>query len=223
MSRYVRHEVLNQPADFVQFMMNDFLTKHGFRLENFKGQMVYRAGGGWFEMPKFLVWGYENGVFHLEAWTRYLILPGVYSKEKDLDGFYGAVPKKAYKNDLEQLVALLHQPVGAQQQNMNGTQGMPQQNMNGMPPQGNGPIMVQGVDTSRYANMALGFGIVGLALSWVTWVMIIIDITAIIYAEKGKHSNKKGRATAGMVCAIIGLVISAILFILNIVLGFVVS
>lgn len=223
MSRYVRHEVLNQPADFVQFMMNDFLTKHGFRLENFKGQMVYRAGGGWFEMPKFLVWGYENGVFHLEAWTRYLILPGVYSKDKDLDGFYGAVPKKAYKNDLEQLVALLHQPVGAQQQNMNGTQGMPQQNMNGMPPQGNGPIMVQGVDTSRYANMALGFGIAGLALSWVTWVMIIIDITAIIYAEKGKHSNKKGRATAGMVCAIIGLVISAILFILNIVLGFVVS
>ena len=234
MSRYVRHEVLNQPADFVQFMMNDFLTKHGFRLENFKGQMVYRAGGGWFEMPKFLVWGYENGVFHLEAWTRYLILPGVYSKEKDLDGFYGALPKKAYKNDLEQLVALLHQPVGAQQQNMsgaqgmpqqnmNGTQGMSQQNMNGMPPQGNGPIMVQGVDTSRYANMALGFGIAGLALSWLTWIMIIIDITAIIYAEKGKNSNKKGRATAGMVCAIIGLVISGILFILNFVLGLVVS
>ena len=223
MSRYVRHEVLNQPADFVQFMMNDFLTKHGFRLENFKGQMVYRAGGGWFEMPKFLVWGYENGVFHLEAWTRYLILPGVYSKEKDLDGFYGALPKKAYKNDLEQLVALLHQPVGAQQQNMSGAQGMPQQNMNGMPPQGNGPIMVQGVDTSRYANMALGFGIAGLALSWLTWIMIIIDITAIIYAEKGKNSNKKGRATAGMVCAIIGLVISGILFILNFVLGLVVS
>lgn len=227
MSRYVRHEVLNQPADFVQFMMNDFLTKHGFRLENFKGQMVYRVGGGWFEMPKFLVWGYENGVFHLEAWTRYLILPGVYSKEKHLDGFYGALPKKAYKNDLEQLIALLHQPVGAQQQqnmngmqgmpqqNVNGMQGMPQQNVNGMPPQGNGPIMVQGVDTSRYANMALGFGIVGLALSWVTWVMIVIDITAIIYAQKGKSSGKKGRATAGMVCAIIGLVISVILLVMN--------
>ena len=110
MARYIRDEVLNQPEDFVQFMMNDFLTKHGFKQVNFKGQQVYRAGGGWFEMPKFLIWSYQGGVFHLEAWARYLILPGVYSREKHLDGFYGAVVKKVYKHDLEQLIALLHQP-----------------------------------------------------------------------------------------------------------------
>ena len=31
MARWTRDEVLNQPADFVQFMMEDFLTKNGFR------------------------------------------------------------------------------------------------------------------------------------------------------------------------------------------------
>lgn len=179
MSRYIRHEVLNQPEDFVQFMMNDFLTKHGFQLVDFKGQRVYRAGGGWFEMPKFLVWSYQNGVFHMEAWARYLILPGVYSKEKDLDGFYGAVVKKAYKNDLEQLVALLHQPLGAQ---TSGVQNMGQ----------GAPIVVQGFDTTRYANMALGFGIAGLLLSWLTWVTVVLNVTAIIYARKGRPPARRG-------------------------------
>ncbi len=199
MARYIRDEVLNQPEDFVQFMMNDFLTKHGFKQVNFKGQQVYRAGGGWFEMPKFLIWSYQGGVFHLEAWARYLILPGVYSREKHLDGFYGAVVKKVYKHDLEQLIALLHQPVNAGQQM----------------PQSGAPVVVQGIDTTRYANMALGFGIAGLALSWLTWVTVVLNVTAIIYARKGATSNKKGRATAGMVCAIVGLVITAVVYVLN--------
>ncbi len=225
MGRYVRDEVLNQPEDFVQYMMNDFLTKHGFSYVNFKGQMVFRAGGGWFEMPKFLVWSYQNGVFHMEAWTRILLLPGVYAGENALKGFYGALPKKMYKDDLEQLISLLHQPVGNVQLNipqMNGMQGaqpnIPQ--MNGMQgaqpvPQGNGPIIVQGADTSRYANMALGFGIAGLVLSW-SYVGIFFGVLAIIYANKGKTSMKKGRATAGMVCAIIGLVITCLFIILSI-------
>lgn len=205
MSRYIRHEVLNQPGDFVEFMMNDFLAKHGFRLVDFKGQRVYRAGGGWFEMPKFLVWSYQDGVFHMEAWARYLILPGVYSREKDLDGFYGGVVKKMYKSDLEQLVALLHQPLNAQAGQQNA----------GQMPQGAAPIVVQGSDTTRYANIALGFGIAGLLLSWLTWVTVVLNITAIIYARKGATSKKKGRATAGMVCAIIGLVITGIVYALN--------
>ena len=222
MGRYVRHEVLNQPDDFVQYMMNDFLTKHGFQFVEFKGQMVFRAGGGWFEMPKFLVWSYQNGVFHMEAWTRALMLPGVYAGENELKGFYGALPKKMYKDDLEQLIALLHQPVGNVQPNMqqmNGMQGGLQ--MNGMQgaqqiPQGNGPIMVQGADTSRYANMALGFGIATLVLCW-TYLSICFGILAIIYANKGKTSTKKGRATGGMVCAIIGLVICCLLILLSLI------
>lgn len=192
MARFVIHEVLNQPDDFVSYMMNDFLTKHGFSYVEFKGQMVFRAGGGWFEMPKFLVWNYQNGVLHLEAWARYLILPGVYSKEKDLEGFYGIVVKQAYKNDIIQLVQLLHQPVAGA--------GQVQQ-----------PVMVQGVDTVRYANFGLGFGIFALAISWfMGWFGLFFGIMAIIYANKGRTSAKRGRATAGLVCAIIAVVISCL-------------
>lgn len=204
MSRYVREEVLNQPDDFVNYMMNDFMTKHGFKYVNFKGQMVYRAGGGMIELPKFITWNYFNGVIHIEAWVRVLWLPGVYGAENDMSGFYGAVVKDMYKKDVEQLISLLHQPLN--QQNPQN----PMSDQPGMPPQ-NGPIMVQGVDTSRYANFALGFGIAGLVFSW-SWIGVAFNIIAIIYAMKGKSSAKKGRATAGMVCAIIGLVIAGICF-----------
>lgn len=201
MSRFVIHEVLNQPEDFVSYMMNDFLTKHGFSYVEFKGQMVFRAGGGWFEMPKFLVWSYQDGVFHMEAWARYLILPGIYSKEKHLDGFYGYVVKQAYKSDLQQLVALLHQSVPNRGQ-------IPENQAAGQAPQNPQPVMVQGVDTVRYANMGLGFGIAGLLLCWTGWAALILEIVAIIYANKGRTSSKKGRATAGLVCAIIGLILT---------------
>lgn len=210
MSRYVREEVLNQPDDFVNYMMNDFLTKHGFKYENFKGQMVYRAGGGMIELPKFITWNYLNGVIHIEAWVRVLWLPGVYGAENNMSGFYGAVVKDMYKKDVEQLISLLHQPLNQQnQQNPQNSQN-PASGQPGMPPQ-NGPILVQGVDTSRYANFALGFGIAGLVLSW-SWAGVVFNIIAIIYAMKGKGSAQKGRATAGMVCAIIGLVIAVICF-----------
>lgn len=204
MARYIRHEVLNQPDDFVQYMMNDFLAKHGFEYVNFKGQMVFRSGGGWFEMPKFLVWSYQNGVFHLEAWIRMLVLPGVYSGENSMTGFYGAIPKKVYKDDLEQLMGLLHQPVGNTPQNMGQTAAgqMPE----GQIPQGNGPIIVQGVDTIRYANLALGFGIAGLVLSW-TYLGLVLGILTLVYVVKGLSSSKKGRAVAGMVCAILAILI----------------
>lgn len=52
-----------------------------------------------------------------------LWLPGVYGKENDMSGFYGAVVKDMYKKDVEQLISLLHQPL-----NQAGMQS-------GMPPQ----------------------------------------------------------------------------------------
>ncbi len=221
MSRYVREEILNQPDDFVNYMMNDFLTKHGFKYENFKGQMVYRSGGGMIELPKFLTWNYVNGVVHIEAWVRVLWLPGVYGKENNMSGFYGAVLKDMYKKDVEQLIALLHQPLNqTNQPNQPIDPSNPQNpafNQPGMPPQ-NGPIMVQGVDTSRYANFALAFGIAGLIFSW-AWMGLVLDIIAIAYAMKGKSSAKKGRATAGMVCAIIGIVIVGFFFLCGFAVG----
>ncbi len=61
MARYIREVQLDRPDDFVQYIMTDFLGKHGFRLGEFKGEQVYRAGGGLIEIPKFLSWGYPRG------------------------------------------------------------------------------------------------------------------------------------------------------------------
>ena len=157
MGRYIRDIVLNKPNDFVAFMINDYLNKEGFKLVEFKGQQVFRCGGGLFEMPKFLVWNYQNGVFHMEAWVRICWLPGVYGKENEIKGFCGALPKQMYKQSLEELERLLQQPlpndnnqggVNMSENNNQGVnnllnqgmqnQGMPNQGMynQGMPNQG---------------------------------------------------------------------------------------
>lgn len=44
MARYIREVQLDRPADFVQFIMGDFLSKHGFKLKEVKGEMVYHGG-----------------------------------------------------------------------------------------------------------------------------------------------------------------------------------
>lgn len=211
MSRYIREVKIDKPNDFVNFMINDFITKHGFKLVEFKGQMVYRAGGGWFEMPKFMLWGYQNGIFHMEAWTRTMWFPGVYGKENDLSGFYGALPKESYKKDVEQFLALLFQPLPGVPQPGEQQTGQPGQPMGQPMPQ---TVYVQGVDTSRYANMALGFGIVGLLLSW-SFYGLFFQVLGIIYGIKGKSSSKRGRAVAGLVCAIVGIVILVFLLIIG--------
>lgn len=221
MARYIREVTLNRPEDFVQFIMTDFLSKHGFRLVEFKGEQVYRAGGGLIEIPKFLIWGYRNGVFHVEAWTRNLWLPGVYGGENAMTGFMGCVPKGAYKKDIEELIGLLCQPIYANgQPNPGMQQGMsaaPGMNGNpGMQPQQ--PIYVRGTDMSRYATMALVFSIVGLVLGLISPIIgIIFGALGIVYGNKAKNSGKKGMATAAFVIGIIALVVSILNWIWSII------
>lgn len=215
MARYVREVQINQPEDFVNFMVNDFLTKHGFKYVEFKGEMIYRAGGGLIEIPKFFIWNYQNGVIHVEAWTRNVWLPGVYGRENALKGYMGCVPKGAYKSDVEQLLSLLMQPVPQQNGQFQGQQEG--QEGASQPVQQSGPIMVQGVDTSRYANMSLAFGIIGMVVSCIWYLGLIFGICAIVYGNKGKASSKQGRATAGLVCGIIAVVLAIVMFVLGLV------
>lgn len=89
MSRYTNDLPLNKPADFVQFMMNDYLSKNGFSTAEWKGQPVYRAGDPMLEGYKFMTWSYINGVLHVEAW-----LKGLFGGEMGLTGFVGCLQKK---------------------------------------------------------------------------------------------------------------------------------
>ncbi len=214
MARLIKEVVLNQPGDFVQYIMTDFLSKHRFSLEQFKGEQVYRVGSGLLEMPKFLTWRYQNGVFHLEAWTRAVWLPGVYGKENDLSGFFGAVPKSTYKKDIEDLMGLLFQPLSAGGPNPGmGAASQP----GGLQSGGPNTVYVRGTDMSRYATTSLIFSLIALIGILVPLFGVIFGALGITYGNRGRNSVKRGMATAGFVIGIIAVIISVVSWILNIV------
>ncbi len=154
MARYIREEFINKPQEFVDFIMSDFLRKHKFEQTTLDGELIWQDGTGMLSMPRFFKYYYQNGVIHLEAWTRTAWFPGVYGKkENDLAGFYGSVPKNAYRSDIDNLIQVLYQPLPSDQQyaqnaynqfynqgnpyynqpvqNQNGYYNQPVQNQNG--------------------------------------------------------------------------------------------
>lgn len=217
MARFVRDLVLNQPDDFVHFIMNDYLQKNQFIMADWKGEPAYRAGDAMLEGYKYLKWFYSNGTFHLEAWMK-----GTAGGEWDLDGFVGCMAKKPYKESLEQLFVTLQQPVPAPQR----AQGMPNpQGMQGVPnPQGQQgvpnpqPIPVYTVDNTKAATMALTFGILSLAFCWIPIAGIILACLGMSRARMGSGSSKAGRAKTGKILCIVGLVLAIVLWIANIAL-----
>lgn len=209
MARYVNELVLNQPDDFVQFIMNDFLQKNQYVLMDYKGEQVFRAGDAMVEGYRYLKWYYMNGVFHVEAW-----LTSVTGKEMDLDGFVGALQKKPYKDSLEQLYVALRQPVPAPQ-NMGQSGSQP-----GMQP-GPQPVPVRTVDNTSAATMALVFGILSIVTGFLIPIVgIILSVVGLSRVRMGKGSSMAGRAKAGQICAIIGIVVSILMWLMNILLVF---
>ena len=75
------------------------------------------------------------------------------------------------------------------------------------------------MENSNRAEASLILGLVSI----VTWLFpiagYITTILAIVFATKGRHSEKKGMATAGLVLGIIFLVVTLLNSILGAVLG----
>lgn len=194
MARYVREVVLNKPGDFVQFIMDDYLQKNGFIMSGWKGEPAYRTGDAAIEGYKYLKWGYMNGVFHLEAWMK-----GTFGGEWNLDGFVGTLQKKPYKESLEQLLAVLQQP-------------LPQEGQ--MP--GGYPVPVQTVDNSGAATMALVLGILASILGFVIPIVgILLGCIGFSRGRMGAGSNKAGMATAGRILSVVGIIISIVMWVFN--------
>lgn len=194
MARYVKDLVLNKPADFVSFIMNDYLQKNQFIMSDFKGEPAYRAGDAMMEGYKFLKWSYQNGTLHLEAW-----LKSPTGKEMDFNGFVAALQKKPYKDSLEQLYTVL-------QQNVPEGQSMQ-------------PIPVRTVDNSSAAVQALVFGIISVVLAFIIPLLgFLAGILGFSRGRMGYGSSKAGMAKAGKILSVIGVVIAIILWILNIII-----
>ncbi len=204
MARFTQDLVLNKPDDFVQFIMNDYLTKHGYSISDWKGEQAYRAGDGFVEGFKYLKWSYAGGVFHLEAWMK-----GSFGKEMNLEGFVAAVPKKQYKSNLQMLFEALKQPLLEQAQ-AGGPQPGPATN----------PIPVKTVDNYQTAMIALIPGILSIAAGLIIPLLgIILACVGFSMARMGQGSSKAGAAKAAKICSIVGIVISAINWILTIIVN----
>lgn len=166
MARYIRNIVLNKPADFVAFMMNDYLQKNGFSFFTWKYDSAFRAGDGIIESYKYLKWGYDGRTLHLEAWVRDL-----FGIEIGLDGLSFTLQRRAFRKSLEQLFMLLNQniPMPAQ----------PVYDMNGQPiPQ---PVPIQTTDNSSAAVMALVFGIITMSITFIYFLSLIFSISAFTF------------------------------------------
>lgn len=104
MSRFIADYQSGKPDDFIKFVSEVFFAKEGFRPVNYKGETVWKKGVGFLTAPSFISFRYSQGNIHLEAWIKSF-------GEHGLDGFYGAVPKKALKNRVDALMSLLSQDV----------------------------------------------------------------------------------------------------------------
>lgn len=225
MARYIREEFINKPQDFVDFIMKDFLQKHKFEQTTLDGETIWQDGTGMLSMPRFFKYFYQNGVIHLEAWTRTAWFPGVYGKkENDLSGFYGSVPKNAYRSDIDNLIQVLYQPLpGEQQYNQNPyynqqggyAQPVPNQPMNyGQPgayPNGypNQPITVKGVDNKNLAVAGFVFSLLAIPFCFLNpFVGLLWAAIGTAYSHKSLESSKRGLANAGYIIGILTILIS---------------
>ena len=206
MARYIQNVFLNKPNDFVAFMMNDYLQKNGFCLSCSNGESVFRAGDPMLEGYKYLKWNYDGCVLHVEAWLR-----GYFGKEMDLDGYIACFQKEPFRKSLEDLFNLMLQPLPMSNQ--------PLYDMNGQPvPQ---VIPVQTVDNTSAASLALIFGIICLALAFLSPLFSVLFATlGFNKARMGGGSSKAKYAVAGKGLCIAGTIVAIIMWILNIVLNF---
>lgn len=156
-----------------------------------------KEGDGYFAMARFLKYSYINGVLHLEAWV------GLF-RENALKGFVGSLPKKFYRESLEELLRLLHQPI-------------PQ---NGMDQTGQ-PVVVQVPDHSGPAVPAMVLGILGIAIGLLIPIVgVILSGIAMSLGQRARNSSKYGIARSAVILGTIGMVISLLNWIGGIILNF---
>ena len=194
MARYVNEIVLNKPDDFVHYIMNDYITKCGFKPKTKKGEQILQDGSGFLTAPRFLKYSYFNGVLHIEAW-----LNSGFGGEMNLEGTYVFAIKKAYKDELNEIINLLCQP-------------LPQVNPSGGY---NMPVTVYTFDTSKKALPGLLLGIFGTVAAFLLPLIgLLLSGFGFVYSKKATHSTKHSMANVGMVFSVLGIVLSIVMWII---------
>lgn len=195
MARWIRDEELSQPQDFVQFMMEDYLKKNGFKEKKHKGELVWQNGDGFLVMARFIRYEYSEGKLHLEAWV------GKH-RENALKGFAGTLPKKVFKGSLEELLGLLHQTL----------------------PQDGGTdhvVTVQVADHGKLAVPSLIISIVGVVVSFfIPLPGIVIGGVGIAMGQKASNSARNQIARVAVILGVIAVLVGLVSYVLHIAMVF---
>lgn len=198
MARWTKDEVLNQPADFVQFLMEDFLNKNGFKKKIHKGEEVWQEGDGFLTMARFIRYEYAGGSFHLEAWIGK-------RRENPLKGFVAAMPKKMFRESLEELIRLLHQPLPQAQEGDVGN-----------------VVTIEVPDHGKYAVPAMVLSILGIVVGLLLSPLggILLGGLGITFGQKARSSSKNSLARAAVILGSIAMVASIIGYIISMIFAF---
>ena len=94
----------------LQEMLAGIFTAHGFSLQQYKGQTVWKKGTGWLTAPRIFRVTAADSVVSIEGWVPYALLPGVYIGESGLDSGFGIAVKIPMRNLLKEIIALIGSP-----------------------------------------------------------------------------------------------------------------
>lgn len=124
MARYVQSFTTPFTPQQAMNYFCSYMQSEGFSYVNKGNEGCWKKGVGLVSGPQFIKLTQANGVYTLEAWIKFAILPGVYVGEMGVTGAFGAIPKAFLKERVDSLLmALQARPVAY---NMNA----PQMNMN---------------------------------------------------------------------------------------------
>ena len=87
---------------FLQYWRNE-----GFEACVQDGEECMKKGVGLATAPQFVKINSINGVYVLQAWIKFPILPGIFLGEMDLDGFFGSIPKGMLKSRVNYFFTLV--------------------------------------------------------------------------------------------------------------------
>ncbi|MCL1832151.1 MAG: hypothetical protein FWG45_04470 [Oscillospiraceae bacterium] len=104
MARYVNDFPTNKADEQLMAIASQCLNDMGYKPHNYKGEAgVFKKGDGWLTAPMFIKLSSMSGAVHVEAFTKFAILPGVFMGEYGTDGAFLIVPKRLLKGNVEKL------------------------------------------------------------------------------------------------------------------------
>ena len=104
MARYNNSVPTKKPAASLATAIESYLTSKGFKRSKAEGT-IWQKGGG-MSNPMFVRFETHPKELKLEAWLRFVIFPGVFLGEYDVEGMFLIVQKRVLKKHVQAIEQL---------------------------------------------------------------------------------------------------------------------